>query len=78
MSNTVIEGINYDLLFLVVNKGVGSRALQIAKKTGVSGGTVFRGLGTASNSALKFFGLEEVRKEILMMAARKDTAEEAL
>ncbi|EDP67428.1 hypothetical protein CAT7_01275 [Carnobacterium sp. AT7] len=78
MSNTVIEGIDYDLLFLVVNKGVGSRALQIAKKTGVSGGTVFRGLGTASNSALKFFGLEEVRKEILMMAARKDTAEEAL
>lgn len=78
MGNTVIEGMDYDLLFLVVNSGTGSKALQIAKKNGVSGGTVFRGLGTASNSALKFFGLEDVKKEVLIMAARKETAETAL
>lgn len=78
MSNTIIEGMDFDMLFLVVNNGTGSRALQIAKKCGISGGTVFRGLGTASNSALKFFGVEDVKKEILIMAARKETAEEAL
>ena len=72
MSNTIIEGMDYDLLFLVVNSGTGSKALQIAKKNGVSGGTVFRGLGTASNSALRFFGLEDVKKEVLIMAARKE------
>lgn len=78
MSNAIIEGMDYDLLCLVVNNGAGSKALQIAKKNGVSGGTVFRGLGTASNSALKFFGLEDVKKEVLIMAARKETAETAL
>ena len=78
MSNTIIQGVDYDVLFLVVNSGTGSKALQIAKKSGVSGGTVFRGLGTASNSALKFFGLEDVRKEVLIMAARKEVAEAAL
>lgn len=78
MNKAIIEGIDYDVLFLVVNSGIGSKALQIAKKNGVSGGTVFRGSGTASNSALKFFGLEDVRKEILFMAARKEVAEAAL
>ncbi|MEG0289757.1 MAG: P-II family nitrogen regulator [Carnobacterium sp.] len=78
MKNNSIEGMNYDILCLIVNDGVGSKVLKIAKQDGISGGTVFYGFGTINNNALKLLGLDDIRKEIIILAAKKEDAEKTL
>lgn len=56
-----------ELLCFIVNDDMGSEAIQVGKKNGCSGGTVFYGQGTINNSRLKFFGIDNVRKEIVLM-----------
>lgn len=61
----------YELMTVLVNCGVGSKVLQIARTFGFKGGTVLLGTGTVSSGILNFIGLDEVRKEIIMMIAPK-------
>lgn len=76
--------INYDnipifeLIYVIVNYGSGSRVLHKAKEYGISGGTVFLGRGTVNNSLLKFFSLYDEKKEIVLMGTDKHTADRAL
>ena len=76
--------INYDsipifeLIYVIVNYGAGSRVLHKAKEYGISGGTVFLGRGTVNNSLLKFFSLYDEKKEIVLMGTDKHTADHAL
>ena len=76
--------INYDsipifeLIYVIVNYGAGSRVLYKAKEYGISGGTVFLGRGTVNNSLLKFFSLYDEKKEIVLMGTDKHTADHAL
>lgn len=58
----------YEALCFILNANVGSRVLQYAKQIGSSGGTIIYGNGTINNSILKMFGLEDVRKELVIMA----------
>ena len=60
----------YILTFVVVNSGLGSKVLKEAEKIGVSGGTVFLGEGTVKNHVLEFLGLDEVKKEIVIMISQ--------
>ena len=78
METNVIAGINYDILCFIVNDGMGSKVLKLGKQDGVSGGTVFYGFGTINNNALKMLGLDDIRKEIVILAAKKEVAEHAL
>lgn len=77
MSNNV-EVDHPELVCIIVNAGLGSKVVQIAKKHGVSGGTVLVGKGTVHNRFLKRFGLDEVKKEVVLLGASKTRARKLL
>lgn len=59
------------LSVVVVNSGMGSKVLKEVKKIGVSGGTIFLGRGTVKNHILELLGLDEAKKEIVLMISKK-------
>lgn len=67
-----------ELLFAIVNFGLGSKVVRRAKQNGVSGGTVFLGKGTMNNHFLKLLDLGDIRKEIALMISDKQVAYTAL
>ncbi len=66
----------FGLICVIVNFGVGSKVLQTAKKHGMTGGTVFLGRGTVKSHVLELLGITDERKEIVVMAADRKTADE--
>lgn len=60
---------DYQLLVVIVNFGVGSKVLKVAKQYGVAGGTIILGKGTHKKPILEFLELAETRKEIVLMIA---------
>jgi len=72
------EIIECELICVIVNFGHGSKVIKIAKKVGITGGTIFLGKGTAQSRILKLLDLSDVRKEIVLMGARKEKAFAAL
>ena len=69
---------NYELICCVVNNGAASKTLRIAKKHGITGGTIFLGRGTMSSRLLDILGINDIRKEIVTMVAEKGLASEAI
>ncbi len=65
---------DFELICVIVNFGLGSEILQFSKQQGVTGGTIYLGKGTIKNAILEFLELSESRKEIVLMAAKKETA----
>lgn len=70
--------LNFELIYVIVNYGLGSRVLHKAKKHGIPGGTILLGNGTVNNSLLNFLSLYDERKEIVLMGADNEVAELAL
>ncbi len=68
----------FELIYVIVRNGLGSRVLQIAKRSGVSGGTIFLGIGTVRNSLMEKLGLGDIHKEIVLMAASETVAVHAM
>jgi len=64
--------------FVIIRDGCGSRALQIAKQHGISGGTIFLGMGTVQTPLLKLLDICEIRKEIVMIVNEKNQLRSAL
>ena len=62
----------------IVNCGVASKLTKSAKRHGISGATITIGRGTINNRILDFMGLADIRKEIVYMAAEKETADRVL
>jgi len=71
----IVEG---ELICVIVNFGQGSKVIKIAKKVGISGGTIFLGKGTAQSRILKLLDLSDIRKEIVLLATSKQKALVAL
>ena len=69
---------NIELIRVIVNFGLGSKVIQKAKQEGIFGGTVFLCKGTVNNKVLNFFGLTDVRKEMVLMAGETDKVYKAL
>ncbi len=58
----------YKKLTVIVNRGMAEDVMEIARKSGVEGGTIIHGRGTGSEITAKFFGMEiEPEKELVMM-----------
>lgn len=70
--------IELELAYVIVSSGLASKVLKCAKASGVTGGTIFLGKGTVKNPVLEFLGLTEVRREVVLMVAEKNTARSAL
>lgn len=67
-----------ELICIIIDFGLGSKIIKSAKNHGITGATVTLGRGTVSKSIWDFMGLSEIRKEIVFMAAKKETAYAAL
>lgn len=78
IKNDAILGMDYEIICVIVNIGKGSRVLKIGKQNGISGGTIFYGRGTADNHILKLLGLDDIRKEIVILAADREVIKGAL
>lgn len=68
----------FELMYVVVNCGQGSKILHKAKEFGVTGGTIFIASGTVNNSFLNFLSLYDERKEVVLMAASQTIAQRTL
>lgn len=66
----------YIMFVVIANFGMGSKVVKEAKEHGVSGGTIILGKGTAKNHILKILGLDEIRKEIVIMVTESDKEDE--
>ncbi|MGF6376576.1 nitrogen regulatory protein PII [Clostridiales Family XIII bacterium PM5-7] len=69
---------SYEVIFAIVNGGMGSRVMRKAKTYGVSGGTVFLARGSANDFLSKFLSLDDEPKEVVLMGADHETATTAL
>lgn len=68
----------FELLYVIVNFGLGSKVIKIAKQQGITGATVFLGKGTSKNRLLELLDLAEIRKELVIMVSEKTKACSAL
>ncbi|MFA5229514.1 MAG: P-II family nitrogen regulator [Candidatus Paceibacterota bacterium] len=60
-------------LTVVVNRGMAEDVMDIARKSGVKGGTILHGRGTGSEVKAKLFGMEiEPEKELVMILLKSD------
>ncbi len=69
---------NFSLMTVIVNYGLGSRVLKIAKSTGVNGGTILFGRGTVQDKLLALLGINDIRKEIVLMVTDNETSSRCL
>lgn len=76
MDNSDIR--EFELICVIINFGLGSKVIKIAKQNGVTGGTVFFGKGTVKNRILEFLEISDTRKEIVIMLSEKNAAYKAL
>lgn len=75
-NNTHISG--YELFFVIVNHGLGSKVLKTAKKYGAPGGTILLGKGTVRSHLLELLSINDIKKEIVLMIAQKEIAAKTL
>lgn len=71
-----ILSIDISLTIVIVNCGMASKVLKEAKKKGVSGGTILIGKGIAGSKLSRILGIDEARKEIIMMIMKKEMEDE--
>lgn len=69
---------HFYLMYVIVKYGLGSKVMRLAKSVGVTGGTIMLGKGTVHHKLLNLFAISDVRKEIVLMIANKQTTEKAL
>ncbi|WP_028830270.1 P-II family nitrogen regulator [Proteocatella sphenisci] len=62
---------DFDMNVVIVKCGMGSKVLSIARSSGICGGTIIIGRGTVKNAFLKFFELDQSRKEIVMVISNR-------
>ena len=77
-NNKSLDYNDLELICIIVNFNMGSKAIKIAKRNNVSGGTIFLGRGTVKNKLLEVLDLSEARKEIVFMIADRTTVYRAL
>lgn len=74
-----VEGILYDLIVTIVNKGRADKIVEVSKKAGAEGGTIIFGRGTGIHEQAKLFGIPiEPEKEIVLTLIPKEKTQVVL
>ncbi len=60
-----------ELVYVIVNKGAGSKVLHTARQHGLTGGTVLLGKGTVNSRLLNTLALADIRKEIVLLLTKR-------
>lgn len=75
---TSIKPTDLELAVVIVDFGLGSKVLKLAKQHGIQYGIVFVGSGTLNNRILEFLRLADIRKEIVLMASDRSVLDAAM
>lgn len=75
-----IEGESmYKKLTVIVNRGMAEDVMDIARRSGVTGGTIMHGRGTGSEYTEKLFGMEiEPERELVIILMRDELVEKVV
>lgn len=74
-----MEGIAYDLIVTIVNKGRAEKVMEAAKKAGAEGGTILHGRGSGVHEKAKLFGIIiEPEKEIVLTLVPSEISQNIL
>lgn len=65
--NTVETPGELELVYVIVNRGAGSKVMHVARSHGLTGGTILLGYGTNYNRLLDSLALGDIRKEIVLL-----------
>lgn len=65
----------YSLITIILDFGRASEAIGLAKKIGATGGTIVLGRGTVESSILSLLGLDESRKEVVLVGIESQLEE---
>lgn len=76
--DNIAEFPEYELMYVVVNRGLGSKVLKTIKRNGINNGSVLLAMGTVSSKILEMLGLSDVSKELVMAAGEKDIIDKIL
>ncbi len=68
----------YDLVYVIINQGLGTKVLQKAKEKGIHGGTIFFGLGTVRHPLLNLLALYDEHKEIVLMGGDSTVVDQVI
>jgi nitrogen regulatory protein PII len=69
---------SYDLIYVIINQGLGSKVLHKAKEKGIHGGTIYYGLGTVRHPLLNLLALYDEQKEIVLMGGESHTVNQVI
>ena len=70
------SSMDYEVIFTVVEKGLGQEAVDAATKAGSTGATIINARGSGIHECTKFFAMNiEPEKEIVMIIIERDKAE---
>ena len=72
--NSELDSDKFELLYVIINRGSGSKILRAAKHHSISGGTIVFARGTAHHGILAYLGLSDTKKEIVFLAADRQKA----
>ncbi|MDR0292636.1 MAG: P-II family nitrogen regulator [Oscillospiraceae bacterium] len=67
--NTGQAGLDLELAVVIIDFGLGSKVMKLAKHHGIPVGLVALGMGTLRNRILEFLQLADVRKEVVIMVS---------
>lgn len=70
--------LNLQQIYIIINKGYGSKVLKKARACGMRGGTIFLAHGTIDHPLLNLLALNDQRKEIVMIIGEKSLCEQTL
>lgn len=63
-------------IYIILDRGKANGLMQRAREIGVRQGTIFLGEGTMSSPILEFFGINRTQKEVVLVAAPEETAQQ--
>lgn len=77
--NKGVNGLDYEAIFAIVDKGSSHEVVDAAQKAGSQGGTIVHGRGARNVKTAKLFNLEiEPEKDIVLILAKSSQSEEII
>lgn len=70
-----MDVLNYYLFVIIIDFGKATKVIHLAKGLGATGGTILLGRGTIKSNILSILGINESRKEVVLMGIEGDLDE---
>lgn len=73
------NNMNYEAIYIIVNRGSIDAIVETAQEAGATGGTVLHGRGTSKTEKIRFFDMDvEPEKELLLILSKKENTQKII